>query len=113
MLFVTLPIDNITLPEAKIKAQRILDYDKKYGFLNDVQKEQLTHITKPTLNVSQHTDEIIVLWRELVQTLVMYNDKGVELRFFVDEVQRVLYFGDEEGLMNAQKFYDDDRPLNR
>lgn len=106
-------MDNITLSDAKIKAQRLLDYDKEYGFLNDVQKEQLTHITKPTLNVSQHTDEIIAFWRELVQTLVVCNDKGVELRFFVDDAQRVLYFGDKEGLINAQKFYDDDRPLHK
>ncbi len=107
MIFITFETKNATLHDIKQVAQRILDHHQREHFLTQLQESQLHTIIRPTLKADQNESEIRQLWQELIETLVVTNKKGEELRFHRDDEQGVLYFGDEAGWHTAKAFHDD------
>lgn len=107
MFFVELK-GGFDLHVAKTVSQRILTWNKTHKQLTQEQIAKLEYILKPTLAKDQHHDEIYAICQDFLHNFVVHNDKGVPMRFYVDDAKKVVYFGDEAGvaqalLLNAEK----------
>ncbi|WP_114800907.1 hypothetical protein U0021_05725 [Moraxella canis] len=95
MFFIAVDPNDFSVTYAKRIAERIIDYDQKHAVLSDEQRQTLHTITRPTMG--NHEDEIKQLCEHLIQTLVITDSKGETLKFYRDDEQGLLYFGDEAG----------------
>ncbi|MDH2273195.1 hypothetical protein [Moraxella porci] len=103
MFFITLNPKDFSVAYAKQIAERILARDQKNPILTDEQRQTLNAITRPMLG--NHEDEIKRLCQEVVDTLVVTDPKGKTLKFYRDDEQGLLYFGDDEGWHTARQLH--------
>ena len=103
MFYISFESKEFDLKRAKVIARRILDWNEKKCQLNDEQLSKLKRIVQPTLNADQNVEEIYQLCMELRDTLVFKNDKGIEVRFYVDDKNETVYLGDAAGITEAMQ----------
>lgn len=103
MFFMTLDPKDFSVAYAKQIAERITAYDQKHGVLTDEQRQTLHAITRPTMG--NHENEIKQLCEHLIETLVVTGIKGETLKFYRDDEQGLLYFGDEDGWRAGQALH--------
>lgn len=103
VFFITLNPKDFSVAYAKQIAERILARDQKNPILTDEQRQTLNAITRPMLG--DHEDEIKRLCQEVVDTLVVTDPNGKILKFYRDDAQGLLYFGDEDGWRAGQALH--------
>ena len=106
MMFFELDEGNVTLDDMKRIVNGLLSHKSILKQLTPEQYNDLAYIITPTLAADQNEDNIRQRWQHLITTFCIKGDKAQPMRFYQDEKNGRLYFGDDEGIKEAQAFSD-------
>lgn len=111
MFFASFDVDKLTIKDARTIIDHIASHTQTENLLNEEQKNKLKEVASPLFTIGKSEQEIYQALKDFFKNFSVTVPTGETYRFYHDEEVGKLYFTDESGLIEAQKFARQDQCL--